>query len=792
MSEMLHLFVGCKENAVSADKAAIFPNIHDALAAAFASDCENIEIVFEAGRHYFPAPIDIQAKDIPKTLSSLVIRGSGDKQTELMGATPICPSWAPYNDHIYVARIGTGLKVDALYVNDAQQIMARYPNEQPGVVLRGYSADAISPERVARWSDPAGGYIRALHDREWGSNSYIIDGKTESNELLYHWVGDNNRGCLMHNVKRMVENIFEELDSPQEWYYNAKTGELFYWPQEGLDLANAKYEIVTTEEIFRLIGSAEKPIQNIRFENLCFMRTHRTLFTRPYERPLRGDWGVVRAGALFAENTEHITVKDCGFIDMGGNGVMFSGYNRDNQVLHCDFEHIGATGVLVYGHLSAVRDPSTYDNDNHKTTISDYRPGPKTEEYPRDILIQDNYFYDIGTYEKQTAAVCMSISSHVTVSRNTVHHTTRAGINIHDGTFGGHVIEDNDLFDCVTETADHGPINCWGRDRYWSVPQHDAMGYYGEVKRPFALLDAVDTSVIRHNRVSANYAFGIDIDDGASNYHIYDNLCIGVGIKLRDGFDRRVHNNLLIGSGFELHMSFAQNNDLIYTNVVFNSKAYNMLCINQGATTICSNNLYWNMGNPIAGLPESEFAPTVTDPMFVDLEGNDFSLRADSPALQKGFVSFPVGDADFGRPDKPKPPRYTYIATDNDETYQFHDILLSNITNEGIRSAAGLPDLKGVYVADRDVLGLFCKLGLPIGVGDVIRQIGDAEICCIDDFLREFENIPLGTPTRIVIFRSQLPQEFEFVKQTNDYQSICDEATTAWSSGAPLLYKDPA
>ena len=127
----------------------------------------------------------------------------------------------------------------------------------------------------------------------------------------------------------------------------------------------------------------------------------------------------------------------------------------------------------------------------------------------------------------------MSISSKVTVARNTVHHTSRAGINIHDGTFGGHIIENNDFFDCVTETADHGPINCWGRDRYWSVPQHDAMGYYGKEKRPFVLLDAVDTSIIRGNRVSANYAFGIDIDDGASNYDIYNNLCIGVGIKLR-------------------------------------------------------------------------------------------------------------------------------------------------------------------------------------------------------------------------------------------------------------------
>ena len=196
------------------------------------------------------------------------------------------------------------------------------------------------------------------------------------------------------------------------------------------------------------------------------------------------------------------------------------------------------------------------------------------------------------------------------------------------------MIEDNDMFDCVTETADHGPFNSWGRDRYWSVPQHDAMGYYGKEKRAFAELDAYKTTVVRHNRVHASHAFGLDFDDGTSNYDIYNNLCIGVGIKLRDGFDRRVHNNLLIGSGFELHMSFEQNNDLIYSNVVYFNKAYNQLCVSPKATTVFSHNLYWNGGEEIIGLPEQDFGSVIADPCFVDLENNDFRLSDISPALK--------------------------------------------------------------------------------------------------------------------------------------------------------------
>jgi hypothetical protein len=42
----------------------------------------------------------------------------------------------------------------------------------------------------------------------------------------------------------------------------------------------------------------------------------------------------------------------------------------------------------------------------------------------------------------------------------------RAGICIGDGTWGGHVIEFNHIYDTVRETGDHGPFNAWGRERF--------------------------------------------------------------------------------------------------------------------------------------------------------------------------------------------------------------------------------------------------------------------------------------------------------------------------------------
>jgi hypothetical protein len=41
-----------------------------------------------------------------------------------------------------------------------------------------------------------------------------------------------------------VENIFEELDAPGEWFHDAKTATLYYRPAPGVDVRRATFEAV--------------------------------------------------------------------------------------------------------------------------------------------------------------------------------------------------------------------------------------------------------------------------------------------------------------------------------------------------------------------------------------------------------------------------------------------------------------------------------------------------------------------------------------------------------------------
>ena len=139
-----------------------------------------------------------------------------------------------------------------------------------------------------------------------------------------------------------------------------------------------------------------------------------------------------------------------------------------------------------------------------------------------------------GRFEKQTAPVQIAMAQGITVRHCSIYDVPRAGINIGDGCWGGHLIEFCDVFDTVLETDDHGSFNSWGRDRYWRPAREPVeKEVAADPKLPF--LDVVRQSVLRNNRWRCEHGWDVDLDDGSSHYAIYNNLFLSGGLKLREG-----------------------------------------------------------------------------------------------------------------------------------------------------------------------------------------------------------------------------------------------------------------
>ena len=81
---------------------------------------------------------------------------------------------------------------------------------------------------------------------------------------------------------------------------------------------------------------------------------------------------------------------------------------------------------------------------------------------------------------------------------------------------------------------------------------------------------------IRHNFFQDDHEWGIDLDDGSSNTHVYNNLCVGMSVKLREGDYRLVENNIFIHPanppGF--HVGYEYNHDRFIRNIIVTSTKF--------------------------------------------------------------------------------------------------------------------------------------------------------------------------------------------------------------------------
>lgn len=524
-----------------------------------------ITVHFASGTYYLSEPLVIDRSCLP---APILLEGEDD--TVFSGAVPIPSRFEKENDTVWKTRAEGLPPFDGLFVNGEKRILCRYPKYDPKErIFHGYAEDALSPARTKKYAHPEGGFIHAMHEAMWGDQHYRIIGKAGDGTLRYEGGWQNNRPARMHPVYRFVENIREEMTMPGEWYRDPDS--LYYIPCQGEELSSLRLEGAALRNLVRITGRTEKEKPSCTISHITFAHTHRT-FMDPMEQVLRSDWCICRNAAVLIEQADSVFVKDCRFLDLGGNGLTISGNCADVHVSGCHFSRIGASAVLIAGSASAVRDPLFRYEESLPFDKLDKTSGPGSEEYPKHCSVQDCLIENSGEVEKQSAGICLTVCRDIRILHNTIHSVPRAGINICDGTFGGHRIEKNLVFDTVLETGDHGAFNSWGRDRYWDCV-YETMEKNLSLLPDFPLLDAGEPVVLRGNVFACDYGWDIDLDDGASNYLIEGNVCLKGGIKNREGICRRVVNNFMLRNTFHPHVWFSKSRDRFEKNILFSPYA---------------------------------------------------------------------------------------------------------------------------------------------------------------------------------------------------------------------------
>ncbi|MDF7809486.1 PDZ domain-containing protein [Pontiellaceae bacterium B12219] len=606
------------------------------------------------GVYYLPETLVFTPADSGSEKYPIVYRAVNEGKAVLSGGSKLDLNWKPYRDGIFQCTTPAGLEIDQLFINGKNQRMARYPNydaNQPTAAYQGFAADAFSKERAAGWDDPTGGYIHAMHRSRWGGYHYIITGKGSDGNVTYEGGWQNNRKMGMHKEYRMVENIFEELDAPGEWYHNAKTSTLYYMPAAGTDLNSAVVEVVRLRHLVEFQGDVEKPVEHITLQGFTVRHAART-FMETDEQMVRSDWAIYRGGAFLLTGTEDVSILDCEFDQVGGNAVFVNNYNRRTLIKGCHIHDTGASGVCFIGDPNAARDPLFEYNEKNDLDKIDRTVGPKTENYPAFGVVEDCLIHGIGRVERQPAGVTMDLAMKITVRDTSVYDCARSGINIGDGCWGGHLIERCDVFDTVLETHDHGSFNSWGRDRFWHADRLESQRVIDkEPNLPF--LDAMYTTTIRDSRWRCDHGWDIDLDDGSSNYDIYNNLMLARGLKLREGFRRRVWNNITVNNGLHPHVWYNNSEDEVFSNIFMAPAKGARMPKDTAKGKRVDENLYFNVSEKNMKKYSKygwEVNSIVGDPLFVDPANGDFRVKEGSPAFKIGFKNFPMDQFGVKKP----------------------------------------------------------------------------------------------------------------------------------------------
>jgi hypothetical protein len=653
-----------------------------------------IIVYVREGTYYLRNPLIFGPEDSGTSEAPISYIAYENELVTISGGINLQCDWKSYKNGIMMCNIpevkNGSIEFSQLFANGKRQHLARFPNYdnsvpgQTGYILpkgtippgakdpspgrnidmtfnnpqqRGiiYNKDTFSQNS---WAKPPEAVIHIYQAPHWGNLQWTVKEIDYENQYIWFGIGGHQIGAkwtqgpirVNQSSQFFIENVFEELDTPGEWYLDKEKGILYYIPEKNLNLNNVLIEVPLLQQLIQFRGSQYNPVQNISFEG--FRVTHTTsTFMEQYWVPSGSDWSIHRGGTLFFEGTRDCAIKECWFDAVGGNAVFMNNYNRNNTVSGCKFTEAGESAICFVGTLE-------FTNGTHLA-------------FPYECQATNNLIHDCGVFGKQVAGVYISRAKRIVAAHNLIYNMPRAGICIGDGTWGGHVVEFNHVYNCIRETWDHGPFNSWGREGYWCLTHAHGEDEYkyphpaGRVK-----VWAMEPTIIRNNYWHGNvgydggYRQGIDMDDGTSNYHIYNNVCKDMAISIREGAYRTVENNIIINPvvPFGVHVGHPENHDIIRRNIlVTDGSVYYM---NQTPhehpilEEINFNVFYhpspsWGERTTITRSPRSEEIEkytlaqwqemgydtnsVVADPMFVDLENENYRLKPESPALKLGF-----------------------------------------------------------------------------------------------------------------------------------------------------------
>lgn len=603
-----------------------------------------VTVRIQAGIYRLTRPIQFTAADAGTAACPIRYVGAAGAPPVLDGGRPIT-GWTRHDDRLWIAHLPEVARgawhFRQLFVQGQERPRARIPNQ-------GYLRVAACPDGTpkttgyhvpcrrfefkpgdlrANWTNLSDVEVVVYHFwtdahlpvRSVDESSHVVTFTKQSSKTFTDDFSEAG-------ARYIVDNVFEGLDAPGEWYLNRRTGELFYYPLPGEDPNRVPIVAPVAPQLLQLTS-----VEHLEFDHLAFAHNR---FELPAGDSNSRQGSIAIPGAITLTFSAHCRFADCAVTQLGGYAFEVKSGCSDDAFAGNEIAQVAAGGFRING----------------GTEIDPPR------ERTHDIRIEDNAIHDYGTDYPSAVGVMLMNAAGCVVSHNAIHHGGYTGVSV--GWVWGYLrsvstdnlIAYNDIHDIGGVLSDMGGIYTLG---------------------------VSPGTVIRNNRihdVTANSygGWGIYQDEGSTHLLVENNVVyrtMFAPYNIHYAKEVTVRNNIfafgkleqLSRTRMEAHKSvFLENNIVYWRSGELYSKDWKDAPYPFHASAIHPDvrltstfdadwNLYFNPGLPLDavrfnGATWAEWRQrgkdrhsVYADPKFADPDHGDFTLAPDSPALALGF-----------------------------------------------------------------------------------------------------------------------------------------------------------
>jgi hypothetical protein len=410
-----------------------------------ASMQSDLVVVLADGTYRLSAPLKFSAADSGMNGHHVIWQAATNAHPILSGAQRIM-DWSMHDaaKNIWQATVGTGFDSLQLFVDGALATRARTEIKRSDFTFTAtgftfgaayaYLNTVVDQKRVEIES------IGTFTDRYSPVTSFSNNQATMTQPA---WANNNFGYETIPNPTKAnplyLDNAYELLDQPGEWYLNTTTGVLYYIPLAGQDMTQVDVELPKLPLLVSVGGTYDQPVHDIVFNGLQFSHTSwlgpstavgyanqqsGTFIAGtgyPAFEAARGDWSQM-PGAVQISAAKNITIENGRFVNLGQLDL---GIGCDANA-NASGVGLGVDGITITGNVFAK-------NSGGGIMVGGVRADAHHPSDPRmivqNITVNDNLIHDSGLDFRDTVSILVTYTSNAVVSHNEVYNMPYSGIS---------------------------------------------------------------------------------------------------------------------------------------------------------------------------------------------------------------------------------------------------------------------------------------------------------------------------------------------------------------------------